>query len=89
MTRYLIVSLLLIGTCSVSAFSQEMIPGFSHRHWTVDDGLPINEVFSIEQISEGYLWLSTFWDFTARSRCVSSQLHSGDSLSAFRFASFV
>ncbi len=60
MKRGLIGFILLLGACSFPVFSQEMIPGFSHRHWTVDDGLPINEVLSIEQTSERYLWLSTF-----------------------------
>ncbi len=60
MIRGFIGFILLLGACSFPVFSQEMIPGFSHRHWTVDDSLPINEVLSIEQTSEGYLWLSTF-----------------------------
>jgi len=33
---------------------------FSHRHWTVDDGLPINEVNWIKQDTEGYIWFSTY-----------------------------
>ena len=60
MIRGLIGFILLIGACSVSVFSQEMIPGFSHRQWTIDDGLPINEVFDVKSTNDGYIWLSTF-----------------------------
>ncbi len=29
-------------------------------HWTVDDGLPQNSVYSITQTTDGYIWFTTF-----------------------------
>ena len=29
-------------------------------HWTTDDGLPQNSVYSIVQMPDGYIWLTTF-----------------------------
>jgi signal transduction histidine kinase/DNA-binding response OmpR family regulator/ligand-binding sensor domain-containing protein len=60
MIRGTAVFLFLLTAFSVSVQSQEMIPGFSNRHWTVDDGLPSNEVNSIVQDTQGYIWFSTF-----------------------------
>lgn len=60
MIRGTVVFLFLLTIFSASVQSQDMIPGFSHRQWTVDDGLPINEVIDIDQDSDGYLWLATF-----------------------------
>ena len=33
---------------------------FRFDHWTVDDGLPQNSVYSITQTPDGYLWMTTF-----------------------------
>jgi len=27
--------------------------------WTVEDGLPVNSIYAVQQISDGYLWLAT------------------------------
>ena len=60
MIRGTAVFLFLLTAFSVSVQSQEMIPGFSHRHWTVEDGLPSNEINSINQDTDGYIWCSTY-----------------------------
>ncbi|MDA8019936.1 MAG: hypothetical protein MPN21_21055 [Thermoanaerobaculia bacterium] len=33
---------------------------FVHRMWTVDDGLPVNNLTDIEQTPDGWLWIGTF-----------------------------
>ena len=40
--------------------SQTLSNDYIKKHWTVDDGLPVNEIVSIAQTQDGYIWLATF-----------------------------
>lgn len=52
--------LLIFGVGLKATYAQVIAPGYSHRHWSIEDGLPINEVSDIEQTRDGYIWLSTY-----------------------------
>ncbi|HRH41394.1 MAG TPA: two-component regulator propeller domain-containing protein, partial [Pyrinomonadaceae bacterium] len=41
-------------------FSSVFAQQFRFDHWTVDEGLPQNSVYSITQTPDGYLWMTTF-----------------------------
>lgn len=41
-------------------FSSTIAQQFRFDHWTVDEGLPQNSVYSITQTLDGYLWMTTF-----------------------------
>ena len=41
-------------------FSSTIAQQFRFDHWTVDEGLPQNSVYSITQTPDGYLWMTTF-----------------------------
>ena len=34
--------------------------GFVHRHWTVEDGLPVNALSGVAYDDDGYLWIGTY-----------------------------
>ncbi len=55
---FLLIGVLIIQFKEVS--SQVIAPGYSYQQWTIEDGLPINEVSDIEQTRDGYIWLSTY-----------------------------
>ncbi|MEM6648064.1 MAG: two-component regulator propeller domain-containing protein, partial [Bacteroidota bacterium] len=38
----------------------EVHPDYRIQHWTVTDGLPVNNVSDVVQTPDGYLWLGTF-----------------------------
>lgn len=42
-----------------AALSQSIAPGFTHKTWTVDDGLPINSLNDIIVTDDGFVWIST------------------------------
>ncbi|MCG8374210.1 MAG: helix-turn-helix domain-containing protein [Balneolales bacterium] len=42
-----------------TSFSQETAPGYSVTHWSIEDGLPVNQVTDIWKTTDGYLWLRT------------------------------
>lgn len=41
------------------AISQSITSGFTHKVWTVDDGLPINSLNDITVTDDGFVWIST------------------------------
>lgn len=53
-TVFITVSILLCH------FSSTFAQQFRFDHWTVDEGLPQNSVYSITQTPDGYLWMTTF-----------------------------
>lgn len=59
-----LVMLVLLGSTSLSLRAQsipfEIHPAFRVQHWTVADGLPVNNVKDILQTNDGYLWIATF-----------------------------
>ncbi len=38
----------------------DLDPGYVHRHWTTDDGLPVHALSGVLQDSEGYLWIGSY-----------------------------
>lgn len=56
--------LIVVGWGQHSAQAQrvpfEVHPDYRLRHWSVTDGLPVNNVRDILQTSDGYLWVATF-----------------------------
>ena len=40
--------------------AQGVPSGYAQRSWTVEDGLPVNQITGLVQGRHGYLWLSTF-----------------------------
>ena len=53
------VSLAVLAVAG-TARAQPDAPGpFTHRAWTMEDGLPQNSTFGITQTRDGYLWLAT------------------------------
>ena len=53
-------SIIGFSTVQIVAQSKSLPSEFIFNQWTVDDGLPVNEIISIVQTQEGYLWLATF-----------------------------
>ena len=53
------VAALLCQTVAVAAQSADESPGFVHRSWTAEDGLPQNTVTAIARTTDGYVWLGT------------------------------
>ena len=49
----------LILVCPSGAGAQPS-PSFAQRHWTAEDGLPVNSVRDITEGPQGYLWLATY-----------------------------
>ena len=35
-------------------------PSYAQRHWTAEDGLPVNSVRDLAQGPQGYLWAATY-----------------------------
>jgi len=56
--------LLALVTLAVPAMAQaptyEVHPDFLVKRWTVEDGLPVNQINDLVQTRDGYLWLATF-----------------------------
>lgn len=59
----LVLVLCTLGVASVSGQAVEIRPqapiSYSLRHWTTEDGLPVNHVADIAQTPDGYIWLAT------------------------------
>lgn len=53
-------SILLFGNAQVVAQPTSLASDFVFNQWTVNDGLPVNEISAIAQTQEGYMWLATF-----------------------------
>ncbi|MBO3699097.1 two-component regulator propeller domain-containing protein [Roseivirga sp. E12] len=58
--QILICTICLIAFDRTSAFAQTLSEDYISKHWSVDDGLPVNEIVSIAQTGDGYIWLATF-----------------------------
>ena len=60
----LLSGLLLFGPVHDRALAQApsyaVHPDFLVKHWTIEDGLPVNHINDITQTQDGYLWLATF-----------------------------
>ena len=59
----LLFLVLLLSVESVSAFQStflQRLDTLTYRSWTLDDGLPVNTVNSVDQDSLGYLWITTY-----------------------------
>ncbi len=54
------LSSILLYNTQVVAQSKSLSSDYILKHWTVDDGLPVNEIVNIAQTQDGYLWLATF-----------------------------
>ncbi len=50
----------LIIFSNALAQSQSLSEDYILKHWTVDDGLPVNEIVHVAQTQDGYIWLATF-----------------------------
>ena len=50
---------LLLGVLHILFFAFSAQGQFRFDHWTTDDGLPQNSVYSIVQTTDGYLWIVT------------------------------
>ena len=50
----------LCGCLMLSLSHTSVSAQYRFDSWTTDNGLPQNSVFSIQQTSDGYLWLTTF-----------------------------
>jgi len=55
-----LITLFVCSHAAASAQDFEVDPSFVLDQWTVDDGLPVNNVVDILQAKNGYLWLATF-----------------------------
>lgn len=55
MPLYRIIAFFLLALCAVTSSAQQ--PEF--RHFTVENGLPSNEVYHVLEDRKGYLWFST------------------------------
>src|SRR5262245_28725141 len=55
------LSFWLLGCSVLTAFgvATSSMPGYALRHYETDDGLPANNITSIVQTRDGYLWLGT------------------------------
>ena len=62
--RCLVMGWLAAGLVATAAWAQSdkatLEPGWVHRHWTVEDGLPVNVLGRVLQARDGYLWIATF-----------------------------
>lgn len=52
--------LFVVGASAAQEVPFEVHPDYRIQHWTVTDGLPINNVVDVLQTPDGYLWLATF-----------------------------
>ncbi len=43
----------------VSSFAQNVSSGYTVQHWSIEDGLPVNQINGIWKTTDGYLWLRT------------------------------
>lgn len=62
MNRLTMVLFKLFLLCSWQSLAQTttLSDKYTFKHWTVDYGLPVNEIVDIAQTNDGYLWLATF-----------------------------
>ncbi len=58
LSRWLFLCLILLG--SVAAHSQTVSEDYILKHWSVEDGMPVNVVVSMAQTPDGYIWMSTY-----------------------------
>lgn len=67
LTRILAAALLLVAAPAAMAQAQEQkaLDAYAREVWTTRDGLPHNQVNSIAQTPEGYLWFAT-WEGVVR-----------------------
>ncbi|KFN47131.1 ligand-binding sensor domain-containing diguanylate cyclase [Arenimonas metalli] len=67
LTRRLLAALLLLAGPAALAQSQDQkaLDAYAREIWTTRDGLPHNQVNSIAQTPEGYLWFAT-WEGVVR-----------------------
>ena len=67
LTRMLLAALLLLAGPAALAQAQEQkaLDAYAREIWTTRDGLPHNQVNSIAQTPEGYLWFAT-WEGVVR-----------------------
>ncbi len=56
---YVLCAILCINS-TATAQSYKVDPSYVVDQWTVEDGLPVNNVVDILQAKNGYLWLATF-----------------------------
>ena len=58
--RATVAALLLMGmSLSMTIRADGLLSKYTLRHWNVEDGLPEGLVLSIEQMADGFLWLTT------------------------------
>jgi len=50
---------LLLLACSSVAASEALLTDRTHQVWTMDSGLPANEVHDIVETRDGYIWVAT------------------------------
>lgn len=55
-----LICLALFRAEPIFAQSQNLSDDYILKHWTVEDGLPVNEIVSMAQTQDGYIWLATF-----------------------------
>lgn len=54
---YILGVMLVVGSSNSTA--QELVPGFYHKTFTVENGLPVNTITDVELSDDGYVWVST------------------------------
>jgi len=55
-----VFSIIVFSHAQVVAQPAYLQSDFIFNQWTIDDGLPVNEISWIAQTQEGYMWLATF-----------------------------
>ena len=56
----LLISVSFLGTLRAKSYS-DVGNGYIADHWNVDDGLPGNQIRSIAQSTDGYIWIGTYY----------------------------
>ena len=63
--KFLFALAILLVSLSAFALDKKPLSAYSREAWTTRDGLPHNQVNSITQTPEGYLWFAT-WEGLVR-----------------------
>ena len=53
------IALLCLHVATIAAAALLPNPGYSHKIWRVEDGLPQSRIQAISQTADGYLWIGT------------------------------
>ncbi|MCX6913507.1 MAG: hypothetical protein NT167_10750, partial [Verrucomicrobia bacterium] len=58
--RAYVAALLMAGvSLALTVRAEDLLDKYTLRHWNVEDGLPEGVVLSLEQMPDGFLWLTT------------------------------